>query len=742
MSEENGAHGNSTNSAANGVTHFLRHFSPRNKSTDGSQMNALHRFRNLGRKALLQAPSTGDSTVSPVSVTVPWNQPTRFTKKNMSGKLKGEEEVITFDGSSEAKRLGICPTCYDVPETFPIDATPSKTSHQEVCFVNHENVNHDSNTPTLSLPNLFSSVAIWEESCRMELESSEPQVSPQKSLGSLDSDKSDGMNDEYDCSVSISRPTNPRSVFRNNNSNLSSGGSVSSVLMSKAKAIVQRAREKENYSSASGRMSRSLSPMPTSSKSVSAPDTTLSATVKIFLLLVEPKSKVFELIQLVYPRKNTKVSDLLKMIPKNATENTLGMQAYVGITRPKRRADPIININLLASNSVYNTCHPTAGIGQGEIIVAIPARASTKEIVILAKQILASSHIQKLIAKSKEQGGASEDSGRKGVKKRRGSKDGSIGSGTSPKSSSQSSKTFTPRKATSVEAISEEEKIVCNTARSPKVVTFLNENCTDELKRAIDNANVANEEAGRSPCQTPTPFLSESVVVGSASSKDKTLSFPRDMLDAYLSKDAVVKMCSTPNSNKIPNIECTSSSSMVDDTGDADSDDDALSCDGSMSSSFHSWTQSLDNSAFMLAKKAAAFEEQEITAWTRQQQLRKKKRNALAKQVKRLAVTIFVVSIIRYHLDPNGMNATDNQRQIVLHQPMGIIGFLQFFLSFAVFLKLQIFYRLSKTNPRPRSRCPTMRLISKVHKTLYGSHVYSGAHEHTVPTDIQAIKFA
>jgi hypothetical protein len=751
----------------NGVTNFLRHFAHRSNNKDGlqqhhhqqlqqqSNMKKSNRIlRSLGRNKHIS--TTNDVTMMKSSVHVtefPRSNTVLGTTRNKAVVYRGTEEVITFDSSSEVTRLGICPTCYDVPET----------SDEEVYFINN-NVAAASgiigDTPTStssslsSIPNLFSTLPIWEESCTQEeLQQQYREYnyggSPQKSVGSCDSVKSDSSIEEKESisneavlsTSSIPSNRNKKAGIRyHNNSSSNSVSSISSSLISKAKSIVQRARDKDNHHSSSDNnslisTSSSLRSLPkTSNKSSNLIDTTNSKidTVKIFLLLVEPKSKVFELIQLLYPRKNTKVIDLIKMIPQNATELVLASQSYVGITRPKRRADPITDLNMLASNSMYNTTHqPTASIESGEIIVVIPALSSTKEIVVLSKQILSSSHIQKLISISKGRSsstsnGIGTDKLKRKVIKKQKNDYSNLPSTISKKSSS-------PKKVSTFNPMSSQQQSMKDT-RSPKVVSFLDENCTEELKRAMENANVANEEAGCSPCHTPTSFLSESVPTGLDTllnnQHEAAVEFPRDMLDAYLSKDAVLKICSTPNSihhhlhNTIPNIECTSSSSMVDDNDETTTIDvEISSCDGSMTSSYNSWAQSVDSTSVPSLRKngfGTTMHDLESRSTTNNQQNRPKKKRLLTKKMKRITlVSLFVVSIVRYHLDPNGIQIHQHQnvRSTMLFQPLGWIGFIYLLFMFAMLVKVQKYYDPTKAlSYHVQRRCfPTLRLISKLY---------------------------
>jgi hypothetical protein len=789
-----------------GVTNFLRHFAHRTNHKDGlhqqhhqphqhANMKKSNRIlRTLGRNkhhSNTSKSTDGNSILSPISVNeFPRGTGTGTnTNRNKSGLHRNTEESISFDNTvSETTRLGICPTFYDVPET----------SDEEVYFINNNvvaasGIGNDTPTSTSSsssssITNLFSTLPIWEESCTSEELQHQYcrddnnnsnhynfSGSPQKSIGSCDSIKSDGSGedglDKYISSSPYDIPVNDVRNFNNGNSSTGNctSSNISSSLISKAKSIVQRARDKDNQRSDSSLISTSSSGSirsisKSSNKSNSNTDSSPVETVKIFLLLVEPKSKVFELIQLLYPRKNTKVIDLINMIPQNATEHVLATQTYVGITRPKRRAEPIIDLNMLAStNSRDNTTtQPTAMIEAGEIIVVIPALTSPKEIVVLSKQILSSSHIQKLISISKGRSSSSRAS-------KKHEKNGNHNlTSTLPKASSS------PNKGSTFHPISSQDKMN-NDARSPKIVSFLDENCTEELKRAMEKANVANEEAGCSPCHTPTSFLTECVNTGPDSVMNQkhqaTVEFPRDMLDAYLSKDAVLKMCSTPQNhshhqNTIPNIECTSSSSMVDDNDETTTsiDVDISSCDGSMTSSFQSWTHSLDSRSIPLSslqtKKVFGnivdtFENISIP------NTNSKKKRLITKKMKRIMlVSLFILSIVRYHFDPNGVKKLQypkqNVRLTMLFEPMGLNGVIYLFFMFVLLVKLQKYYYYSKNLKASglssvQSQCPCLGIMSKISKKI---NRYCGTSSNTcqinnelqkqpplVPTSIHAIKF-
>jgi len=124
-----------------------------------------------------------------------------------------------------------------------------------------------------------------------------------------------------------------------------------------------------------------------------------SNSYKIFLLLLQPKLKTFELIQLIYSPNDTTIGNIIEMIPENATEPALGSQKYTGLCRPKTEEE-IVDHELLASEPRGNTGVESAKITLGEILVAIPEGYDGTDVAVLAKQILSNPKIVKLLKRS------------------------------------------------------------------------------------------------------------------------------------------------------------------------------------------------------------------------------------------------------------------------------------------------------------------------------------------------------
>lgn len=125
-------------------------------------------------------------------------------------------------------------------------------------------------------------------------------------------------------------------------------------------------------------------------------DVTDGASFKVFLLLIQPQSKIFEIIQLFYSPSHTIVHDILDLIPANATEPALGMQTYSGLCRPKDGRP----INLDAMASASDGTNDCARIVQGEILVAIPDRYSGPLCAKIAEPLLSNQKVTRLLNKS------------------------------------------------------------------------------------------------------------------------------------------------------------------------------------------------------------------------------------------------------------------------------------------------------------------------------------------------------
>jgi hypothetical protein len=97
--------------------------------------------------------------------------------------------------------------------------------------------------------------------------------------------------------------------------------------------------------------------------------------LKVVLLLMDPQTRRFELLQLEFDSLKALVSDVLAQIPVSVTEDALRKQGYSGVCG--HAGHEMTSDNLLAT-----FCHGN------DVLVAIPTGLSAKECARLAKPIL------------------------------------------------------------------------------------------------------------------------------------------------------------------------------------------------------------------------------------------------------------------------------------------------------------------------------------------------------------------
>lgn len=121
------------------------------------------------------------------------------------------------------------------------------------------------------------------------------------------------------------------------------------------------------------------------------------ASHKVFLLLLAPQSKIFEIIQIFYAPHNSTIGDVLDLIPANATEPALASQSYTGLCRPKDGIHIEPDAMASAAGGPGTGC---ARILKGEILIAIPEGFSSRSCAKLSTPILANRKVGKLMDRS------------------------------------------------------------------------------------------------------------------------------------------------------------------------------------------------------------------------------------------------------------------------------------------------------------------------------------------------------
>jgi hypothetical protein len=108
--------------------------------------------------------------------------------------------------------------------------------------------------------------------------------------------------------------------------------------------------------------------------------------LKIVLLLMDTKSRRFELLQLEFDSQKALVSDVLGQIPFSVTESALSEQTYVSICGVDSK-------EVASSELLSNFC------SGNEVLVAMPAGATAKECVRLARPILSDDKVVSMVRK-------------------------------------------------------------------------------------------------------------------------------------------------------------------------------------------------------------------------------------------------------------------------------------------------------------------------------------------------------
>ena len=109
--------------------------------------------------------------------------------------------------------------------------------------------------------------------------------------------------------------------------------------------------------------------------------------LKVVLLLMDPETRRFELLQLEFDSYKALVSDVLAQIPISVTEDTLRKQYYIAIAN--QYGTEMTPTKLLASFCKGN-----------EVLVAIPSNVSTAECIRLARPILSDENVVAMVSTS------------------------------------------------------------------------------------------------------------------------------------------------------------------------------------------------------------------------------------------------------------------------------------------------------------------------------------------------------
>lgn len=109
--------------------------------------------------------------------------------------------------------------------------------------------------------------------------------------------------------------------------------------------------------------------------------------VKVILLLMEPATRRFELLQLEFDSNKAVVSDVLAQIPKAVKEEVLRSQKYVGVCDRS-------GLELIKSLKLSEF------VNRNEVLIAIPEGSKSKEVARLARPILLDEKVSAMLRAS------------------------------------------------------------------------------------------------------------------------------------------------------------------------------------------------------------------------------------------------------------------------------------------------------------------------------------------------------
>jgi hypothetical protein len=145
----------------------------------------------------------------------------------------------------------------------------------------------------------------------------------------------------------------------------------------------------------------------TTSKTATATSVVSQSALELVVLLMDPISRRFELLQLEFDSSKAKVSDLLTQIPLSVTEPKLQEQQFVGVLdhRGQLEEGSTRLLQAFGSSAENQSGIPsqTSNATQKLVLVAKPKGLSTKETMRLAKPILTFTQVDKMVSPQESQ---------------------------------------------------------------------------------------------------------------------------------------------------------------------------------------------------------------------------------------------------------------------------------------------------------------------------------------------------
>ena len=207
---------------------------------------------------------------------------------------------------------------------------------------------------------------------------------------------------------------------------------------------------------------------------------------RIFLLLLEPNKKVFELIQVEYDAQTATIGYVLGLIKLHASEESLLRQKHVGLIRPRDDME-LTDLTMLATSQ--------GRIKHGEVLIPLPEDCRSSKCRRLAKTILKTPNVVKLL--SKEQPLASRPRRRSRSRSRRSVSPGRRGTNAhADEAARRAALEEASRAATKAleDKIAQLEQRLADVANSSSSQSGKNSELSDKIRLEIEKKAQAREE--------------------------------------------------------------------------------------------------------------------------------------------------------------------------------------------------------------------------------------------------------
>jgi hypothetical protein len=473
-----------------------------------------------------------------------------------------------------------------------------------------------------------------------------------------------------------------------------------------AKTIGPRISVSVDEQSITSTRSRQPSSARSSASSTSVSSHSQNPSFKIFVLLLHPKEKIFELIQLFFNPSTTTIRDVLGMVPSNATESLLGGQTYTGLCRPNSESqeeEEISDLDLLVQN--HDNMKNSAQIVRGEILVAIPLNYTAKKVASLSQQILVNPRIRRLLESSDPMAKAKKKSNRK--ERHRKSHHGS------------SSRRH-------AEALNRHAAMLAEDDNGTMLVQIA-------MQKAASAAAAANAAILELPRHEGKSLVA---------AHGRTYRYPHGRggggtdhsnMSMSLSLQSAIKSLDSSTGTGDYSIAADSDASYSRESQSSRSIDCS---DCSMDQSYSTWSKSLDTS-FAGATLNPSKPDTPVSSLTINTSMAlmnttlgsmnttmhsvvrtPKRRNKQLKLIRRITVGIVVLMCLIYFADTRGFASRDKRIETLVLQPLGLTGFLQFTCIFLVLVKLQFLCTMTPIQHtsclKKTSKCPFMRARASV----------------------------